>query len=272
MREFKSIFSVVLVSCSLWITAQAAPSNEKSVRIVGGDFVADQKDAPFIVSLENFCGGTIIDEKWILTAAHCITQPTREIVGGSLNRMNEPEEYSVIKTIVHPKYERIIEGLASRYDYALLKLEKGIDFNTSRLKKIRIADPAFAERDQRPGALATVFGWGAVSEKDHGGLTVDLHFVQIPLVSMETANLPEVYNHYLDHEDTMLPAGDLAGGKDACNGDSGGPLVLKDSVTGENVLAGVVSWGAGCARVNKVGLYAKVSFAYDWIMKTMKEN
>ncbi len=248
-------------------------SSHASRNIVGGESVDRQDAAPFMVQTPGFCGGSVIDAKWILTAAHCVFKEYYyELHGGDVDSFHFPETYSIIKTFTHPKYERIIDGLASRYDYALIKLEKPIDFEHSSLKKIRIADPEFAEKGQAPGVLATAFGWGMVAEDDHAGMTEVLRSVQIPIVSMEIANLDYVYNHYIENENSMLPAGDLAGGKDACGGDSGGPLTVKDPQSGEKVQVGIVSWGVGCAEHNKLGIYAKVSEAYEWIQKTMNEN
>ncbi len=260
------LFSVTTF-CAIFAT-QAWATNS----IVGGDIVDDQSVAPYMVQLPGGCGGSVIDEKWILTGAHCIFKDYYFYMnGGSTDSFHFPETYSISKTFIHPKYERIIYDLASRYDYALVKLEHPIDFANSNIKKVRIADPAFAVEGQKPGVMATVFGWGMVDENDRGPTEL-LHSVQVPIVSMEIANQGPIFNHYIENEDTMLPAGYIEGGKDACGGDSGGPLVLKDQVTGETVQVGIVSWGVGCARENKFGIYSKVSAAYEWIQATIKAN
>ena len=94
-----------------------------------------------------------------------------------------------------------------------------------------------------------------------------LQKVNVPLVSKAACNDKAAYGG--DITDTMLCAGYKSGGKDSCQGDSGGPLVVTDA-NGETVLAGVVSWGEGCARANKYGIYSKVSSAISWIADKMK--
>ncbi len=115
----------------------------------------------------------------------------------------------------------------------------------------------------------TVLGMGFVSHKvdkvetlQH--VTGDKSFTTIPL---SVCNAQDAYRGMVDGE-SMLCAGDMEGGKDACNGDSGGPLFFYDEENNP-VQIGVVSWGIGCARPNYPGVYSRVSSAYNWIRDTV---
>jgi trypsin len=109
--------------------------------------------------------------------------------------------------------------------------------------------------------IATTAGWGAIKE---GGASSDVLLkVDVPLVS--EARCLKAYPGEITS--AMVCAGLDAGGKDSCQGDSGGPLVTNEK--GQVTLTGVVSWGEGCARKMKYGIYAKVSFAQKWIEDTI---
>jgi len=95
-----------------------------------------------------------------------------------------------------------------------------------------------------------------------GGRKVrDLRFVDVPFVARGACNRPLAYDGRIT--DNMICAGQAVGGQDSCQGDSGGPLTVNTQTTPK--LAGVVSWGDGCARPNKVGVYARVANYAPWI-------
>jgi trypsin len=96
-----------------------------------------------------------------------------------------------------------------------------------------------------------------------------LRKVDVPVVSNEVANAADSYNGKVS--EAMIAAGFSEGGKDACQGDSGGPMVTTGP-KGAKYLVGVVSWGAGCARASKYGIYSRVSHVEDWIKDTIKLN
>ncbi|MES3038029.1 MAG: serine protease, partial [Bdellovibrionota bacterium] len=104
----------------------------------------------------------------------------------------------------------------------------------------------------------TVAGWGTL--KEGGGVSPKLMKVDVPLVS--AVNCKKSYPNQID--DTMICAGFEAGGQDSCQGDSGGPLYYQ-TPNGNFVLAGVVSWGRGCARPKYYGVYGNVSSVVEWI-------
>jgi hypothetical protein len=109
-----------------------------------------------------------------------------------------------------------------------------------------------------PGDIVNIAGWGDLTED---GESPDvLHEVQLPIVDQATCNAPTAYNGDID--ESQLCAGLPEGGKDSCQGDSGGPLWV--NYQGQDYLAGVVSYGEGCARPNKYGVYTRVERYDAW--------
>ena len=111
--------------------------------------------------------------------------------------------------------------------------------------------------------MATVYGWGVTRE--NGSQPAIMREVDVPLVTREVANAKNAYNGEIN--ETMIAAGYAKGGKDACQGDSGGPLIIRETRT----LIGVVSFGEGCARPNKYGIYSNISNANEWIMSVISK-
>ncbi len=233
-------------------------------KIVGGTLVKKFEEASFIVKFTAGCAGSIIDKKWILTAAHCESIFNYGMTAGSLDANHKKLEIELEKSFVHPEYN----PSTINNDFALIKLKNEIDIEKYNIEPIAIADEAF-ERSGRqdPTVVTTVYGWGKTSEDE--GMSRFLRKVWVPIVSSDVANDPDSYNGMIT--ENMIAAGLKEGGKDACQGDSGGPMTTI-GYQGEQVLIGVVSWGIGCARELKYGVYSKVSRGYDWIIKTMEEN
>lgn len=247
-----SLFAVLGLTFSL--SAQASP------RIVGGT-AAKQGDFPYIVSLQangfgHFCGGSLIADRWVLTAAHCVGDGVDSVYVGLYDQKspNSAEKFTVANIFVHPKNDPITMD----YDFALLELSQSSSFKPVALSETEISFSSLAP------VLATTAGWGTTSS---GSSTLPsiLRKVSVPLVTQADCNAKASYNGQIS--DSMLCAGYQAGGKDSCQGDSGGPLVVTQA-DGKTLLAGVVSWGEGCAWKDKYGVYGKVSAAVDWIKTT----
>ncbi|XP_076708530.1 coagulation factor XI isoform X3 [Callospermophilus lateralis] len=234
-------------------------------RIVGGT-ASVQGEWPWQVTLHvmspiqrHLCGGSIIGNQWILTAAHCfygIESPKILRVYSGIVNQSEIKEgssfFGVQEIIIHDQYEMAESG----YDIALLKLETTMNYTDSQRP---ICLPSKGDRN----VIYTdcwVTGWGYRKLRDK--IQNTLQKAKIPLVSNEECQI-----RYRGHKITnkMICAGYKEGGKDACKGDSGGPLSCKHNEVWH--LVGITSWGEGCAQRERPGIYTNVAKYIDWILE-----
>lgn len=239
-----------------------------SSKIVGGA-PAPEAAYPWQVSLSvswiadpgrgHFCGGSIYNSKWIVTAAHCVIDNEPQdihVVAGTNKLVATSTRLNVRRIIVHRNYDRPKEH---DNDVALLELLTPLTFD-DKTKPIELLSPVDEHLLADSGRELTVTGWGATQE---GGSPVrDLRFTVVPSVSREICNQPPSYNHHVT--ENMICAGKSLGGTDSCQGDSGGPLV-SDKSLGPVRLVGIVSWGEGCAHFAKYGVYTRVARYNKWI-------
>ncbi|XP_042870523.1 trypsin alpha-3-like [Penaeus japonicus] len=227
-------------------------------RIVGGVTTGVNEwpwQAALMYGSQQFCGGSLINDRYILTAAHC-TESMRAsdlTVRLAEHRLSTSGETSVVsrsvsQIIEHPNYQPGNEI----NDIALVKLSSPVTVSDTVLPVcMPPPKPTYA------GKTATVTGWGTTSS---GGSSSDtLREVDVTVLS-NTACQSGNYGSAI--EDTMLCAGST--GKDSCQGDSGGPLVFKDG-GGNYDQIGVVSWGYGCGSPGYPGVYTRVNSYLDWI-------
>ncbi|XP_051635950.1 suppressor of tumorigenicity 14 protein homolog [Manacus candei] len=238
----------------------------KKNRIVGGEDARSGK-WPWQASLQmgaqgHVCGASVISNRWLISAAHCFLDSDsvrysvplgwRAYMGlHTINgKSNHVAMRSIKRIIVHPQYDQSI----SDYDIALLEMEMPVFFS-------ELVQPICLPSTSRVflyGTVCYITGWGAIKENSHFAKT--LQEARVRIINQSVCN--KLYDDLITSR--MLCAGNLNGGIDACQGDSGGPLAC----TGKGnrwYLAGIVSWGEGCARRNRPGVYTKVTALYDWI-------
>lgn len=256
-------FGLSLVCIATATALSASPSKPTAKQepsyIVGGS-AAMQGDYPFMGALfENgghVCGASLITPNIALTAAHCVATSSPSSLAlwfniTNLNERTDGDRIGVNTISIHPGFNF---GYELNHDIALLYLDK----NVTNVTPVSLAQNsqfnAMLEDD-----LLTVMGWGATSEGGSG--TNQLMEVAVPYISNQTCNGADILNN--DVSDVMFCAGYLAGGKDSCSGDSGGPII--QLVNNAPVQFGVVSWGIGCAKENKPGVYSHVAKLLNWV-------
>ncbi|KFA89032.1 trypsin-like serine protease [Archangium violaceum] len=255
----------LLVGCGSEMAEEklpAEPVQSSTQEIVGGSATTIGAN-PWQVSLQSssgfhFCGGSILNANWILTAQHCvndggyISKPAR-VEAGSTTISGSGQVRSVAEVVVYPGYVDASRGK----DIALLRLSSPLDLSGANAKAIPLLTSADASAGYtNTGVVSRVTGWGTLSS---GGSSPDtLQTVDVNIISNSSAQ-----SSYPSETITADQLAAAAPGKDSCQGDSGGPLtVLKGST---RVLAGVVSWGYGCADSRYPGMYARVSSFESWI-------
>ena len=235
--------AVALGAAAAPASAQNAHDGEYGATIVGGD-PAEEGEYPWMVRLSMGCGGSLLTDQIVLTAAHCVdgSGPDDSITAqyGSVD-LNSPDisEYQSEEVFASPAYAE-----NQTEDWALIKLSEPV----ADAKLLPIAETG----DLDEGDFE-IMGWGADSE---GGAQQEL-LLKATVPSVSDADCEEAYGSDLDAA-SMLCAGYPEGGVDSCQGDSGGPMVARDEA-GEPVQVGIVSWGAGCARPDSPGVYTQVS-------------
>ena len=239
-------------------------------RIVNG-VETKESEYPWMVALRRrngdvFCGGSLISDEWVLTAAHCLKvysmSQVRLILGAHdiRNIKNSAIQTTASEFIAHPSYLDHIQTVDN--DIGLIRLSNKLSAFKKEISPICLPYKFLPNRYS--GKYAKVMGWGTSSHV--GGSTHD-RLQQVTLkvyTSAECKNSFSKVSHRISNN--MFCA--YADGKDACQGDSGGPLVYKEG--GRNYLIGIVSWGIDCAKEGYPGVYTQVNNYIRWIEETTK--
>jgi secreted trypsin-like serine protease len=225
-----------------------------------------------------FCGGAAISDRWILTAAHCMsdvsadgTSPdgTVEAVLGvaDLNDVRKDNVYAMDRFVIREGYTKPED---SGQDIALIHLKRPYSGPTARLSLEAATDP-----QTPPGAQVRVAGFGSLRSdaaskifRGSDGRAYSAGSRRLLEASVPTVAMAECKAHYAGKniDDGQVCAGLEQGGRDSCQGDSGGPLVAYDR-NGCPYQIGIVSWGIGCAGARDYGVYTRVSSHSEWIKK-----
>ncbi|XP_069488731.1 chymotrypsinogen B2-like [Ambystoma mexicanum] len=275
---FLWVLSCLVVLGSTYAEACGIPAVPPVVkdysRIINGEDAVPHS-WPWQVSLQyngfHFCGGSLINENWVVTAAHCDAIPGLDVVVlGEQDRSSEKEDVQVIsisKTIMNPEYPQAIST-----DVALLKLATPARLN-AHVSPVCLASLG----DNFPSGLRCVTtGWGRPSLNSQPMYCLLLFFL---LANAGAIVLQQVALPIVSEQDCKRQWGDMvtdsmicggADGASSCHGDSGGPLVCQ---IGEPwLLVGIVSWGSSSCSVRLPAVYARVSYARSWIEQTIASN
>ncbi|CAN0478252.1 unnamed protein product [Rangifer tarandus platyrhynchus] len=227
-------------------------------RIMGGS-KAKEGDWPWQVSLQwsssHRCGGALISNRWILSAAHCFrsySEPRQWIATFGTSTKSPQQRVGVTRILIHENYN----PETHENDIALVQLDREVTY-TRYIHRVCLPE---ANQAISPGSTAYVTGWG--SQSYSGDTVPELEQAQVNIISNNICNAPAGYNGAV--LSGMLCAGVPQGGVDACQGDSGGPLVQEDSRQ-HWFIVGIVSWGYQCGLPDKPGVYTRVTAYRDWI-------
>ncbi|XP_051530997.1 serine protease 27-like [Myxocyprinus asiaticus] len=270
MQNTSYFWTVFLVFIGLlWMGEAQECGRPQMLNRIVGDSSASEGAWPWQVDIQNgqghVCGGNVIKENWILSAAHCFPNPndiSSYIIYVGWQQMQgwNPDEtsHSIRRVVVPLGYTNSQLG----QDIALVELASSVVW-TEHIQPVSLPT-ASAEFSSDMRCMIT--GWGDIRDWVTLQGVGPLQELQVPIIDSKTCQDMFLKNptENIDIRYDMMCAGFQEGGKDSCQGDSGGPLVCQVS-DGSWVQAGIGSFGFGCDKPNRPGVYAKVSSFANYI-------
>ena len=227
------------------------------------------------------CGAVIIKRMYVLTAAHCVYEITRNgRVGAQYTiKMGTRKPYNsalpsvnraIEQVYIHPKYNHS----TSDYDIALIRLGRPIEFQQGRIEAVTIPRPGTTDMcNELESSAYLTAGWGVRQNENPLAISFNsrvLRGLYMPVVTQDTCKT--AYRNLLV-SDNMICAGTGAGGSDTCRGDSGGPATAYDAHSGKWLLMGLISWGdAQCAKVGTYTVFTRMSNFHAWVKDTIAQD
>jgi secreted trypsin-like serine protease len=222
------------------------------------------------------CGGSLIRDDLVLTAAHCLYDPNTlhrfvesdYLVGHGSTKLSELKHVRVRKIFEHEDYDP--RSSANGNDIAIFWIERPTTFrgaDTPQVLSGVTTTPA-------AGVCSAVTGWGNTVAGDSNSGSEQLMMTTVPVVDRTVCerSLKEIGSQdgFTRLAVDQICAGYPEGGTDACHGDSGGPLIVRQGPFMRQ--AGIVSWGYGCAEAGAYGVYTDVSYHRRWIQSVMEQT
>ncbi|MER5214277.1 serine protease [Streptomyces sp. NPDC002838] len=248
LARAKKTAAVVAATAAAAATALlGAPSAVAAPQPIVGGTTTTTTAYPFMMQITDasqnqFCGGTLVSPTKVVTAAHCVVDETTgsvRVVGGRTYRNGTNGTVARVSKIwIHPSYTDVTNG----DDVAVLTLSTSMPYTTA--KYVSSTDTSV----YAAGTTARIIGWGTTSS--NGSSSNQLRTATVPTVS--NSGCAGSYGSNFVASD-MVCAGYTSGGIDTCQGDSGGPLLIG------GVLAGITSWGEGCADADYPGIYTRLT-------------
>lgn len=279
----KILPSLLVVWLLQLIVTEGAPTSKQvcgqpriSSRIVGGQDAPDGEwpwHVSILVDFSPVCGGSLIDEQWVLTAASCVDasdsiQQYTVLLGAHqlLNLSRNVEFYPLQKILIHSNF---LGKVGSPADIALLKLASPVPF-TSRILPVCLPQ---SYDDFSRNTNCWIAGWGDTGKDEQLSTPLTLQKAKVPIISRTDCN--NFYNGIPVRglkedpiKSDMICTGYTQGRKSPCKGDGGGALVCK--VGRRWIQAGIVTWGAACGKYFHPGVYTSVPFYSGWISQNMR--
>ncbi|XP_030827887.1 uncharacterized protein LOC115919137 isoform X2 [Strongylocentrotus purpuratus] len=262
-----------------WSSSARNEADRGAGRVVGGN-TAKNGSAPYMVRIWEYrtenawdpwtfiCGATLLDQRWILTAAHCMFDKHENLIqkenmnlffGDYDSFLTEETERSrqPAEIIVHEDYDKTYFD----NDIALIRIDPPLWEFTPYIRPICLAPEVLASRIMETNINGRVTGWG--QESVGSSTSRYMKEVNLPIVDRQTCE-DSIDENEGEFTDNMFCAGYHSAQHDACEGDSGGPFAFRHD-DGRWYQLGIVSWGVGCAAVGEYGFYTHVSRYLHWL-------